>query len=83
MFELFAAAWHHVAANPAPFVRALGVHISLSALALLIGAAIAIPLAVWLERRGGVVALAGINVANVGRTLPSLAVPPVGYVATA
>ena len=74
MIDLFAAAWHYVAGNPAPFFRALGVHISLSALALIIGALVAIPLAVWLERRGGVIALAGINVANIGRTLPSLAI---------
>jgi osmoprotectant transport system permease protein len=29
---------------------------------------------VWLARRGGPVALAGVNAANIGRTLPSLAV---------
>ncbi len=68
------AAWQYVAANPAPFWRALGVHLGLSAAALLIGAALAIPAAVWINRRGGWWALVGVNVGNIGRTLPSLAV---------
>jgi osmoprotectant transport system permease protein len=68
------AAWQHIVNSPLAFARALGVHVSLTLLALLIASAIAIPLAVWLNRRGGLAVLVGINVANVGRTLPSLAV---------
>jgi len=68
------AAWAYVVANPMPFARAAGVHISLSVCALLIASLLALPAAIWLTRRGGAVALAGINAANVGRTLPSLAV---------
>jgi osmoprotectant transport system permease protein len=71
---MLAAAWNYVAANPLAFARAAGVHVSLSACALAIAALLAIPAAIWLTRRGGAVALAGINAANVGRTLPSLAV---------
>jgi osmoprotectant transport system permease protein len=68
------AAWQHILKDPLAFGRALGVHVSLTLLALLIASAIAIPLAVWLNRRGGLAVLVGINVANVGRTLPSLAI---------
>ncbi len=51
----------------------VGEHVLLSASALAVGAAIALPTGIWLGHggRGGFVA---INVANVGRALPSLAV---------
>ncbi|MEO5771311.1 MAG: ABC transporter permease [Burkholderiaceae bacterium] len=68
------AAWQHIAKDPWVFGRALGVHVSLSLLALLLASLVALPLAVWLNRRGGLAVLVGINVANIGRTLPSLAV---------
>ena len=71
---MFEAAWRYILENPAAFARALGVHVSLSVLALLLASLLALPLAVWLNRRGGIAVLVGINVANVGRTLPSLAV---------
>jgi osmoprotectant transport system permease protein len=66
-------AWMYLAGHPAQFAKALGVHISLSFVALSLAAAIAVPAGMRLaHQRGG--ALAAINVANVGRTLPSLAV---------
>lgn len=71
---MFAAAWQYIVDNPLVFARALGVHVSLSLLALVIASLIALPLAVALNRRGGWAVLVGINVANVGRTLPSLAI---------
>ena len=70
---LLAEAWQFLATHPAQFGKALGVHITLSAAALALAAAIAIPLGIVAARRAGV-ALAAINAANVGRTLPSLAV---------
>jgi len=71
---MFEAAWQYVVEHPLAFARAFGVHVSLTVLALLAASLIAIPLAVALNRRGGFAVLAGINAANVGRTLPSLAV---------
>ena len=71
---MFEAAWQYVVEHPLAFARAFGVHVSLTVLALLIASLIAIPLAVALNRRGGFAVLLGINTANVGRTLPSLAV---------
>src|SRR5947199_8853591 len=66
-------AWRYIATHPTQFATALGVHVALSACALAIAALIAIPLGVVAARREGF-ALAAINAANVGRTLPSLAV---------
>jgi osmoprotectant transport system permease protein len=71
---MFEAAWQYVGEHPLGFARAFGVHVSLTVLALAIASLIAIPLAVVLNRRGGAAVLLGINTANVGRTLPSLAV---------
>jgi osmoprotectant transport system permease protein len=71
---MFEAAWQYVVEHPLAFARAFGVHVSLTVLALAIASLIAIPLAVVLNRRGGFAVLLGINTANVGRTLPSLAV---------
>ncbi len=70
---MLAEAWHYLATHPAQFGRALGVHVTLSAAALALAASIAIPLGIVAARRAGV-ALAAINAANIGRTLPSLAV---------
>jgi osmoprotectant transport system permease protein len=70
---MFADAWIYLAAHPAQFLKAFGVHVSLSLAALTLASAIAIPAGVRLAHsRGG--ALTAINAANVGRTLPSLAV---------
>ena len=66
-------AWNYILANPAQFWRALGVHISLSASALLIAALVCIPVGIAVARLGNL-SLVVVNVANVGRTLPSLAV---------
>ncbi|HEY3180471.1 MAG TPA: ABC transporter permease [Casimicrobiaceae bacterium] len=70
---MLAEAWRYIATHPSQFATALGVHIALSACALAIAALIAIPLGVVAARRAGF-ALAAINAANIGRTLPSLAV---------
>lgn len=66
-------AWTYILTHPAQFWRALGVHVTLSASALLIAAAICIPAGIAVARRSSL-SLAVVNVANVGRTLPSLAV---------
>jgi len=66
-------AWHYLAAHPKAFMTALGVHVALSAAALAIAAAIAIPAAVGAHRRPAL-AVWLTNGANIGRTLPSLAV---------
>jgi osmoprotectant transport system permease protein len=66
-------AWHYLAAHPVQFAVALGVHVALSVAALSIAAAIAIPVGIYAAHRRGV-AFAAVNVANIGRTLPSLAV---------
>jgi osmoprotectant transport system permease protein len=71
--SVLAEAWRYLAAHPAQFTTALGVHVALSTAALLIAAAIAIPAGIYAAHRPGT-AFATINVANVGRTLPSLAV---------
>jgi len=66
-------AWTYLAAHPAQFATALAVHVALSATALAIAAAIAIPAGIYAAHRPGA-AFAAVNVANIGRTLPSLAV---------
>jgi osmoprotectant transport system permease protein len=66
-------AWHYIATHPAQFATAFGVHVALSASALAIAAVVAIPLGIVAAHRAGF-ALAAINGANIGRTLPSLAV---------
>ena len=72
-YAMFAAAWQYIVEHPDRFGAALWRHVSLSAAALVIAAAISIPLGIWLARRARY-ALFAINAANVGRTLPSLAV---------
>lgn len=66
-------AWQFLVSHPAQFAAALGVHVALSAAALAIAAGIAIPTGIYAAHRPRA-AFAAINVANVGRTLPSLAV---------
>jgi osmoprotectant transport system permease protein len=70
---MFAEAWSYLTAHPTQFVHAFGVHVALSACALAIAAALAIPAGIAVARRAHV-ALVAVNVANIGRTLPSLAV---------
>lgn len=71
--NIFSQAWALLMADPARVGNALWTHILLSACALLIGALVAVPLGVRLalSKRS---ALLAINIANTGRTLPSLAV---------
>jgi osmoprotectant transport system permease protein len=66
-------AWNYILTHPTQFWRALGVHIALSGSALLIAALVSIPAGIAAARRDRL-SLAVVNVANVGRTLPSLAV---------
>jgi len=70
---MLADAWTYLLAHPAQFRSALAVHVALSAAALGIAAAIAIPAGIAAARRP-VFALAAVSTANIGRTLPSLAV---------
>ncbi len=62
-----------IAAHPDRFLSALATHIALSAAALGLAILIALPIGVWLSatRRAALIAITG---ANIGRTLPSLAV---------
>ncbi len=66
-------AWRYILLHPDRFGDAMLRHVTLSAAALAIAAAIAIPLGIWLARQARL-ALVVINAANIGRTLPSLAV---------
>ena len=71
--SLLLDAWTFVLQNPGRFFQALYTHITLSAAALLTACAIAIPIGIAVaDRARG--ALIAINTANIGRTLPSLAV---------
>jgi osmoprotectant transport system permease protein len=70
---LLVEAWQFIVAHPDRFFGALLTHVTLSAAALALATAIALPTGVWLAgtRRAASFAIA---TANVGRTLPSLAV---------
>ena len=70
---MLADAWRYILEHPERFGDALWRHVSLSLAALVLAAVLAIPLGIWLARRARF-ALVVINAANVGRTLPSLAV---------
>jgi osmoprotectant transport system permease protein len=70
---VLADAWTYLAGHPVQFAKAFGVHVSLSLAALALASAIAIPAGIRFAHRR-VSALAAVNAANVGRTLPSLAV---------
>jgi osmoprotectant transport system permease protein len=71
--NLFVEAWQFIVAHPERFLSALWTHIALSASALSIAVGIAVPAGVALagSRRAAQLAIA---TANVGRTVPSLAV---------
>ena len=66
-------AWTYLMAHSDQFWRALGVHMALSASALLLAAVASIPAGIAVARRSHL-ALGVVNLANVMRTLPSLAV---------
>ena len=70
---LFVEAWQFIVDHPDRFLSALLTHVELSAAALFFAIAIAVPLGVWVsgKRRAAITA---ITAANIGRTLPSLAV---------
>jgi osmoprotectant transport system permease protein len=70
---MLAETWTYLADHPRQFGAALWTHVTLSAAALAIAVVIAVPLGIWVAetRRAALVA---INAANIGRTLPSLAV---------
>src|SRR3712207_3540580 len=70
---LLLEAWQYVLAHPERFLAALGTHVTLSAAALAFACLIAIPLGIYVAERAGA-ALLAVAAANVGRTLPSLAV---------
>ena len=70
---MLADAWHYLATHPTQFATALGVHVMISASALALATAIAIPAGLVAARHAHT-ALAVINAANIGRTLPSLAI---------
>jgi len=70
---LLIEAWQFVVAHPDRFLTALGTHVALSAAALGLAVAIALPIGIWLSGRERA-ALLAITAANIGRTLPSLAV---------
>lgn len=70
---MFADAWTYLLAHPAQFWRALGVHMALSASALLLSALVSIPAGIAVARRHRL-SLAVVNTANIARTLPSLGV---------
>jgi osmoprotectant transport system permease protein len=69
---LLVEAWQFIVAHPGRFFDALTTHVALSAAALGLAIAIALPVGVLLAdtRRAALVA---ITAANIGRTLPSLA----------
>jgi len=70
---LLVEAWQFIVAHPDRFLHALATHVLLSASALGAAIAIALPLGILVASRRRASTLA-IAVANIGRTLPSLAV---------
>jgi osmoprotectant transport system permease protein len=70
---LLVEAWQFIVDHPGRFFSALLTHVELSVAALFFAIAIAVPLGVWVsgKRRAAITA---ITAANIGRTLPSLAV---------
>ena len=70
---LFIEAWQFIVDHPQRFFAALATHIELSAGALGLAIAIAVPLGIWLSAHARAAQVA-ITAANIGRTLPSLAV---------
>jgi len=70
---LLVEAWQFILAHPGRFAVAVTTHVALSAAALGLAVAMAVPVGVLLANRRRAMLLA-ITAANVGRTLPSLAV---------
>jgi osmoprotectant transport system permease protein len=70
---LFVEAWQFILAHPERFWNALGTHVALSASALALAIAVAVPIGVGVSRSPHAATIA-IAAANIGRTLPSLAV---------
>jgi osmoprotectant transport system permease protein len=70
---LLAEAWQYLIDHPARFATAMGVHVALSAAALILACLIAIPVGIRVAHRPRA-ALVAVALANIGRTLPSLAV---------
>jgi osmoprotectant transport system permease protein len=70
---LIVEAWQFIVAHPARFFGALYIHVALSAAALGLAISIALPTGVLLADKARATLLA-ITAANIGRTLPSLAV---------
>jgi osmoprotectant transport system permease protein len=70
---LLVDAWQFIVAHPGRFAGALTTHVALSAAALGLAIAVAVPVGVLLSGKRRATLLA-ITAANVGRTLPSLAV---------
>jgi len=70
---LLVEAWQFIVDHPQRFFGALSTHVALSACALSLAIAIALPIGVLLADRRRA-ALVAISAANIGRTLPSLAV---------
>jgi osmoprotectant transport system permease protein len=70
---MFEEAWQFILAHPDRFFAALATHIELSASALLIAIAIAVPAGIAFAAKPRA-AFTAITIANIGRTLPSLAI---------
>jgi osmoprotectant transport system permease protein len=70
---MFVEAWQFIVAHPDRFFSALLRHVELSVAALSLAIALAVPVGVLLAAKPRA-ALSAITLANVGRTLPSLAV---------
>jgi len=70
---LLVEAWQFIVAHPERFFGALYIHVALSAAALGLAIAVAVPTGVLLADKARATLLA-ITAANIGRTLPSLAV---------
>lgn len=70
---LLVEAWQFIVDHPGRFFDALFTHIALSATALTMAIIVAVPVGVWVSARKRVATFA-ITTANIGRTLPSLAV---------
>lgn len=70
---LLVEAWQFIVDHPGRFFSALATHVELSVLALALASLIAVPLGIGLATQPRA-AQAAIAAANIGRTLPSLAV---------
>jgi osmoprotectant transport system permease protein len=75
--DTFIDAFKFIGNNPGLFLDKTGAHLLLSGASIAVAIAIAIPLGVWLGHihRGAFIT---INIANIGRALPSLAVIAIG-----